>query len=83
MIQKIAPEPARNFGLSGIRGLVVVQVEENTPAAEAGMAPGDIIMEVEQVPVKDLGGNSTERSSPTKQEMPFSFWSTGRVPHFT
>jgi len=53
-VEQITPELARNFGLSEERGLVVVQVEENTPAAEAGMAPGDIIMEVEQVPLKDI-----------------------------
>ena len=53
-VEQITPELARNFGLSETRGLVVVQVEENTPAAEAGMAPGDIIMEVEQVPLKDI-----------------------------
>jgi serine protease Do len=53
-VEQITPELARNFGLSEERGLVVVQVEENTPAAEAGIAPGDIIMEVEQVPLKDI-----------------------------
>ena len=53
-VQEITPELARNFGLSEKSGLVVVQVESNTPAAEAGMKPGDIILEIDQVEVKDI-----------------------------
>jgi serine protease Do len=54
VVQEISPELARNFGLSETRGLVVVQVESNSPAGEAGMKPGDMILEVDQVEVEDL-----------------------------
>jgi len=53
-VREITPELARNFGLSEASGVVVVQVQNNTPAQEAGLAPGDIILEMDQVPVKDL-----------------------------
>lgn len=53
-VREITPELARNFGLSETIGIVVVQVQNNTPAQEAGLAPGDIILEMDQVPVKDL-----------------------------
>ena len=53
-VREITPELARNFGLSETSGIVVVQVQNNTPAQEAGLAPGDIILEMDQVPVKDL-----------------------------
>jgi len=53
-LKEITPELAKNFRLSETSGLVVVQVEDNTPAAEAGMSPGDIILEVDQVPVRNL-----------------------------
>jgi serine protease Do len=53
-VREITPELARNFGLSETSGVVVVQVQNNTPAQEAGLAPGDIILEMDQVPVKDL-----------------------------
>jgi serine protease Do len=53
-VREITPELARNFGLSETSGVVVVQVQNNTPAKEAGLAPGDIILEMDQVPVKDL-----------------------------
>jgi serine protease Do len=53
-VEEITPELARNFGLSDTIGLVIVNVETNTPAAEAGMRPGDIILELDQDPMKDL-----------------------------
>jgi serine protease Do len=53
-VREITPELARNFGLSETSGVVVVRVENNTPAKEAGLIPGDIIVEVDQVQVKDL-----------------------------
>ena len=54
MVKEVTPELARNFGLSETSGLVVVQVESNSPAGEAGMRPGDIIIEVDQVAMKNL-----------------------------
>jgi serine protease Do len=53
-LKEITPELARNFRLSETSGLVVVQVEANSPAAEAGVAPGDIILEVDQESMKSL-----------------------------
>ncbi len=54
MVKEVTPELARNFRLSETSGLVVVQVENNSPAGEAGMKPGDIILEVDQISMKDL-----------------------------
>jgi serine protease Do len=53
-VKEITPELAQNFGLSEKSGLVVVHVDNNTPAEEAGIQPGDIILELDQVPVKSL-----------------------------
>jgi len=53
-VEEISPELARNFGLSETSGLIVVQVEEASPAAESGIKPGDIILELDQVSMKDL-----------------------------
>ncbi|MBN1849615.1 MAG: DegQ family serine endoprotease [Deltaproteobacteria bacterium] len=54
VVQEITPELARNFGLSEKSGLVVVQVDNGSPAAEAGIRSGDIILEVDRVTVKNL-----------------------------
>ena len=43
-----------NTGLEPVDNKLVVQVEDNSPAKEAGLAPGDMILEIDQVEVKDL-----------------------------
>jgi len=53
-VEEITPDLARNFGLSESKGLVVVQVEEGSAASDAGLRPGDVILEVDQKPVKDV-----------------------------
>ena len=53
-VDEITPEMARQFGLSEARGLLVVQVENNSPAGEAGIRRGDIILEMDQEPMKDM-----------------------------
>jgi serine protease Do len=53
-VKEITPELAKNLRLSETSGLVVFQVKDNSPAAEAGIRPGDIILEVDQDPVKDI-----------------------------
>jgi serine protease Do len=53
-VEEITPNLARQFGLSEESGLVVVQVEGNSPAEEAGIKPGDLILEVDQDPLRNL-----------------------------
>jgi serine protease Do len=53
-VEELTPEIASSLGLSETSGVVVVEVAEGGPAAEAGVQPGDVILEVDQNPVKDL-----------------------------
>ena len=53
-VEMLTPETAGSFGLSDTSGVVVVEVLAGGPAADAGVQPGDIILEVDQEPVKDL-----------------------------
>jgi serine protease Do len=53
-LEELTPELAKRLGLSETSGLVVVGVEKNTPAAEAGMLQGDIVLEIDQLQVRDL-----------------------------
>jgi S1-C subfamily serine protease len=45
--EDITPELAEEFGLDANQGAVVVEVQPDTGAAEAGVEPGDIIIEVD------------------------------------
>jgi serine protease Do len=60
-VEEITPEMAKNYGISESSGLVVVQVDQGSPASAAGITPGDIILEMDQEPVKDL--DSFEKKS--------------------
>ncbi len=53
-VQDITPEMAQNYGLSQTSGVIVVRVEDGSPAEEAGLFAGDIIVELDKKPVKDI-----------------------------
>ena len=54
-VQPLTPDIAESLGLSGdIKGVVVSGVEPGSAADEAGMHRGDVILEVNREPVKDL-----------------------------
>ncbi|MBW1816517.1 MAG: DegQ family serine endoprotease [Deltaproteobacteria bacterium] len=55
-VEEITPELAARWRLPVTSGVVVSQVESGSPAQEAGLKPGDIILEIDQEPVKDLVG---------------------------
>ncbi len=53
-VQKLTPELAKQLGISQAKGLVITSVKPGSPAAEAGLARGDVILEVAQKPVKSV-----------------------------
>lgn len=53
-VDEITPSIARQLGLSDERGVVVVQVESNSPAEEAGITRGDVIRAINREPVNDV-----------------------------
>ena len=52
-VEDLTSELAKNFGLPESKGVVVVEVEDGSSAAEAGLRAGDVILEIDQSPVKD------------------------------
>jgi len=54
MIQDVTPEMAEKFGLKRAEGALVSQVVEGTPAAKAGLKSGDVIIEYDSHPVKNV-----------------------------
>jgi serine protease Do len=53
-LQEMTPEMARKYGLSEDQGVRVVAVQPDSPAAQAGLRPGDILLQVNQKPVQSL-----------------------------
>jgi serine protease Do len=44
-IQELTPELAKSFNVPNASGVLVSQVQPNSPAAKAGIRPGDVILE--------------------------------------
>jgi serine protease Do len=51
-LQNVTPDIARRLRLEGRRGAVVTDIEQGSPAARAGMQPGDVIVRVGRQPVE-------------------------------
>ena len=52
-IQGLSYELAKDFGLDEPRGALVAGVYEGTPAAKAGIERGDVILEIDDTPIRD------------------------------
>jgi serine protease Do len=68
-IQDITEELAQSFDLKEAKGVLVAGVSDGTPAAEAGLERGDVIVEFNGEPVEDVGQlrNLVAMTSPGKQ----------------
>ena len=55
MVQELTPQLAQQLGLEqGTTGVVIFDVNEGSPAAEAGLRPGDLITEVNRTAVQNM-----------------------------
>jgi serine protease Do len=55
IVQELTPQLAQQLGLEpGTTGVVISDIKEASPAAEAGLRPGDLITEVNRRGVKNL-----------------------------
>ncbi len=52
--REITPELARQFDLPESSGVVVTRVEEGSPAEEAGIRPGDVLLEINKRKIRSL-----------------------------
>jgi serine protease Do len=53
-VQNLTPALAKQFGLHESVGVLVRGVEGASPAADAGVQPGDVIAEIDRQPVKTV-----------------------------
>jgi serine protease Do len=50
-LQNISPQDARELKLDSARGALIADVEQGSPAARAGLRPGDVIIRVGREPI--------------------------------
>jgi Do/DeqQ family serine protease len=50
-VQDLTPESAKALGLERSGGAVIAQVQPDSPAAQAGLRPGDVVVAVDGAPV--------------------------------
>jgi serine protease Do len=55
MVSGLTPELRKHFGAPADRGLIVARVETGSPAAKAGIAVGDVLVEVGGTPIDEAG----------------------------
>lgn len=58
-VEDIGPENARRFRIEERKGIVVVSVEPNSPADEAGITAGDVILEINKLAIKNISDYET------------------------
>jgi serine protease Do len=54
-VSTVVPEDAEFFGLDEVRGVLVQGAQEGSPAAEAGIERGDVILSIDGEPVESAG----------------------------
>jgi serine protease Do len=52
-LRNLTPDLQQRYGLRARAGAVIAQVTPGSPAEEAGLAPGDVIVEVDRRPVRN------------------------------
>jgi serine protease Do len=52
-VQDLTPELAQRMGLRNMEGVFVASVDADSPAAEAGVRRGDVILEVNRQPIRN------------------------------
>ncbi len=53
-VQPVSPERARELGFKSPEGVLVAAVEGGSPAADAGIQPGDVLLELNRQKIKGL-----------------------------
>ncbi len=54
LVEEITPELASRYRLGVSEGVVVADVKQDSPADEAGLSQGDVILEINKTPIGDI-----------------------------
>src|SRR5690349_20232446 len=79
-VKDIDAESAKKFNLKEVRGVEITNVEENSPAAKAGIKEGDVVVEYNGQPVE--GGEQLSRlvrETPIGRNVKIGVWRGGSL----
>ena len=65
-VQELTPELAKSLGLDNDSGVIIADVEPGSAAAEADIHRGDLILEINRHPIKNMADYSTALTSSKK-----------------
>ena len=83
-VKDIDSESAKKLNLKEVRGVEITQVEENSPAAKAGIKEGDVVLEYNGQPVE--GGEQLSRlvrETPIGRQVKVGVWRNGSMQTLT
>ena len=69
-VGEITPELARQFNLQTDKGVVVKGIRPDTPAADAGLEPGDVVLEVNHDKVASIDDFLTKAKEAKRDKKP-------------
>ncbi len=73
------PQVRRQFNIpANVHGAIVTEVDENSAAREAGLKPGDVILEINRQPVKAAEDAVKLSENPKDKTTLLRLWSNGR-----
>ncbi len=79
VVQNMTPDMAKAFGVTNEGGILVAQVMKDSPAYRAGLKRGDVILELNGKPVKDVASfRNTVALSPPGTEVSLTVLRKGR-----
>ncbi|HVN89646.1 MAG TPA: DegQ family serine endoprotease [Candidatus Binataceae bacterium] len=67
-VQDLTPEIAQQLGIQNPKGVVIRNVKPDSPAAEAGLQPGDVILEVDSTKVASADEFATAAKAAQKDK---------------
>jgi len=68
MVMELTPELRKHFGAGEERGILVSRVEPLSPAALAGIKPGDVIVKVRGEPIDEMREVSSTLATPKRDQ---------------
>jgi serine protease Do len=81
-VQNVTPEIAQTLGLKRAQGVVITAVERGSPADDAGLRRGDVILEIDRKTVRNVS-DYREAIAGLKRGRPTSFSCNAARPHLS